>query len=404
MSPQDRIKGLALRCDLRGIITEVLQNTLGLRNVFQSGKNFTRAVHQGSFSKALNFLTEIQTKGALLNWDFYVQMDKQLERLYLSGIVLGEDLFLIGAKNRSDLIHLFQGIIPGGKEFLQRMGVDKLEEPNKKPPEAPSFSDDDMYDQLTVLYNEMTNLQRQLSKKNVELQRMSKQKDQFLGMAAHELRHPLGIIQMLSGFLLDEAASMLDQEQIEYLSLIKTYTESMQRLLDEFLNIAIIESGRLYLTKKPTNLIEVFKKNLALSSLLTEKKKVKLDLFHDDDIPMVMVDGPKIEQVLNNLISNALKSSPEESRIEIYLHHSGSKIVFKVKDQGSGISPELLPKLFEPFEKSLPLNSESPPSSGLGLAIARKIVEAHEGRIWVESEVDKGSTFSVSLPIKKNSS
>jgi signal transduction histidine kinase len=249
----------------------------------------------------------------------------------------------------------------------------------------------------------MANLQRQLSKKSVELEKLAKQKNLFLGMAAHELRHPLGIIRMLSDFLLEEAAAQLTPEHIEYLDLIKTNTASMQKLVDDFLDIAIIESGKLKLVKKQTNLLEIFQKNVALNRLAAAKKQVDLNLYHDEKIPDMVVDSTKIAQVLNNLISNALKFSPEGSQVEVHLRHSGKEIIFEVRDQGSGISASLMPKLFETFEKSDYPRDEGLKGAGLGLAIARKIVDAHGGKIRVKSEVDKGSVFIATLPIKTKS-
>jgi signal transduction histidine kinase len=402
MNQQEKIQGVALRCNLQGEILEVLQNTFKHPGAFESGKHFMHAVHQGSFPKWLNFQSEIRKEKAVFDWDLFVHMGNRLECLHFSGTILDNDLFLIGAKNRSDLVKLFKKLMPGGKKLLKKLDSDLLEGQGKERSKMSSFKDQDMYDQIAVLYNEMANLQRHLSKKSAELEKMTKRKNYFLGVAAHELRHPLGIIQLLSGLLLEEALSKLTPEQIEYLTMIKTYSESMQGFVDDFLDIAASESGKLHLKKEPSSLLEIFTKNLATNRLVAEEKQVTLQLFHDDKIPIVRVDPSKIEQVLNNLLSNALKSSPEGGRIEIHLRHSGKEIVFKVKDQGSGIDPEDMPRLFEPFEKSAYSHNGSLQGSGLGLAIARKIVDAHEGRIWVESEVNKGSTFFVSLPIEMN--
>jgi signal transduction histidine kinase len=168
------------------------------------------------------------------------------------------------------------------------------------------------------------------------------------------------------------------------------------------LDISIIVSGKLRLEKKPTDLVNIFQKNIAFNRLAATKKQVDLILCHDDKIPNAMVDPLKIEQVLNNLISNALKFTPEGSGIEVHLRHSGENIIFEVKDQGPGIRANQLPKLFVAYEKSDFPPDKSLRGAGLGLAIAQKIVQAHEGTIQVESESDKGSTFTVNLPIKTN--
>ena len=379
-------------------------DTLGRCDPFQTGKNFIQVIHQGSFSKGLNFLMEIQKKGIVLNWEFYTQIGKKLERLHFCGRTEGDNLFLIGAKNSSDLLPLFNKIFPEQKKNLEKALHDGDNSASEQDFPASSFQNDEIYDQLTALYNELANMQRQLVKKNVELERLSKQKNHFLGMAAHELRHPLGIIHMLTGFLQEECAYKLEPEQMEYLNTIDTLSESMQKLIDDFLSISTIESGKLSLKKEPARLVEIFQNNLSLNKLNADRKHIELVFCHDEKIPVVMVDPSKMEQVLNNLIANALKFSPEGSRIEVCLRQTGDEIILSVKDQGTGISPELLPRLFDPFEKSHSLPEKSYQGSGLGLAIAKKIVESHGGEIHAESETGKGSTFVVKLPVETRSS
>jgi signal transduction histidine kinase len=391
MNPREKIPGLALRCTPQGKILDILQDALGQKDVFQRGKNFLGVIQEGSIPKALNFFAEIQKKGAAFNWEFFVRIGNQFKGIHFSGTVLGDDLFMIGAKDRHSL-----------EQISKRWGANVFEAPIHDHSEESSSVDDNTYDQFTALYNEMANLQRQLSKKSVELEKLSKQKDLFLGMAAHELRHPLGVVQILSDFLLEEAVSQLSPEHVQYLNQIKTNITTMQQLVDDFLDISIIVSGKLRLEKKPTDLVNIFQKNIAFNRLAATKKQVDLILCHDDKIPNAMVDPLKIEQVLNNLISNALKFTPEGSGIEVHLRHSGENIIFEVKDQGPGIRANQLPKLFVAYEKSDFPPDKSLRGAGLGLAIAQKIVQAHEGTIQVESESDKGSTFTVNLPIKTN--
>jgi signal transduction histidine kinase len=391
MNPKEKSSGIAFRCNPQGKILDILQDTLGQQDVFQPGKNFLRVIHEGSIPKALNFFAEIRTKGAAIDWEFFMRVGNQFKGIHFSGTILGDDLFMIGAKDRHAL-----------EQMSKKWEGDVFEARIHDHSEESRSIDDSTYDKLTALYNEMANLQRELSKKSAELEKLSKQKDLFLGMAAHELRHPLGIVQMLSEFLLEEAVSQLSPEHIQYLNEIQRNAATMQQLVDDFLDISIIVSGKLRLAKKSTDLVNIFQKNIALNRLAATKKQVDLDLCHDDKIPKVMVDPSKIEQVLNNLISNALKFSPEGSRVEVHLRHSHENIIFEVKDQGPGIRANQLPKLFGEYEKSDFPRDKSVQGTGLGLAIAQKIVQAHEGLIQVDSRVDKGSTFIVTLPIKTN--
>jgi signal transduction histidine kinase len=392
MNSQDKTPGIALHCDREGIIREILQDTLGPSTVFQTGKHFLRTLHEGSQPKGLNFLTEIRTSGKAIDWEFFIPIKNKPECIHFSGILTGKDFFLIGAKDLKGLDIL--------TSKWESMGFAESRQVRSQESAA---IDEDTFDQLTVLYNEMSNLQRQIFKKSVELEKLSEQKDHFLSMAAHELRHPLGIIQMLSDFLLEETAAKLTPENVEYIKLIKSNSASMQKLVDDFLDIAIIQRGKLHLKKEPIDLVEIFQKNIALHRLVAKKKRIDLELTRDGKIPQLMADPNKIEQVLNNLISNALKYSPSESQVQVHLRHSGNHIIFEVRDQGYGIPDSFLPKLFEAFEKSESLPDTNPPGAGLGLAIAKKIVEAHEGKIQVKSEFKKGSAFRVFLPVKINS-
>jgi signal transduction histidine kinase len=142
---------------------------------------------------------------------------------------------------------------------------------------------------------------------------------------------------------------------------------------------------------------------LALNSVLAETKRIKLLLQSTGALPAIMIDPVKVEQVLNNLISNAVKFSHPGSSVEICLTLHAEEVVVSVMDEGLGIPSEELNRLFKWFGRTSVKGTEGERSTGLGLAIARRIVAGHEGRIWVDSEVGHGSTFFFSLPIELGS-
>jgi len=191
----------------------------------------------------------------------------------------------------------------------------------------------------------------------------------------------------------------LNEKQIKFFSIIESSSEFMVRLIDDLLDISKIESGKLELNLQSTDLISLVKHNVELNSVLAEEKQIELLFSYDEHLPKIMIDAHKIEQVLNNLISNAIKFSYPQSTIEIHVTRSENNAVISVRDKGQGIPADELDKLFKPFEKSSVKGTEGEKSTGLGLIIVRKIVEGHQGEIWVESEVGKGATFYVSLPI-----
>lgn len=251
---------------------------------------------------------------------------------------------------------------------------------------------------LVQLNNDFSNLNRELQKGNAELVKLNELKNQLLGMAAHDLRNPIGAIQNLSSFLLEETGKALNPMHLQFLNLIHSSSSFMLSLLDDLLDIAKIEAGKLDLDMQPRDLIELVKRNVALNQVLADKKKIRIRLHHYEALPLVPLDAMKIEQVLNNLLSNAMKFSEPETVVTINVLRSGDHVTVSVADQGQGIPEADLGKLFQPFSKTSVRSTSGEKSTGLGLAIVRKIIMGHLGKIWVQSHVGKGSTFFFSLP------
>ncbi len=256
---------------------------------------------------------------------------------------------------------------------------------------------------LVQLNNEFSNLNRELQKKNIELTKLNELKNHFLGMAAHDLRNPLGAIRNLSEFLLEDARDSLSDEYIQFLELIHTSSNFMLSLLDQLLDIARIEAGKLELDFQSTDLISLIKSVVDINKILAEKKKIQIRLEHFETIPYVELDSMKIEQVMHNLLSNAIKFSPEGNLIKVHVFLSGEHVTVAVTDKGPGIPEEDIQKLYQPFTKTSVKTPEGEKSTGLGLAIVHKIILGHMGKIWVESKVDQGTTFFFSLPVKAES-
>jgi signal transduction histidine kinase len=163
----------------------------------------------------------------------------------------------------------------------------------------------------------------------------------------------------------------------------------------------MIESGAIELRTKPIDLTELVKRHTAVNRPVAARKNIRLELDVEPGLPAIEADPHKIEQVLENLISNAIKFSPRQTAVKVTLRREGGGLKIAVTDQGPGIPEDERGKLFQPFSRTSVRPTGGEQSSGLGLAIARKIVEAHRGRIWLESEVGKGSTFFVTLPTKE---
>jgi len=241
--------------------------------------------------------------------------------------------------------------------------------------------------------------QSQLLDRNTALELLNEQKNRLLGMAAHDLRNPLSVILAYSDFLETDAFAVLDQDQRDFVSTIKSTSEFMLNLINELLDVSTIESGQLQLECVPTDLRMLVSRNVSLNRVLAQQKHIDLDFEAADNLPPLTIDCGKIEQVLNNLIGNAIKYSHPHTRITIRIDCDDSRMTVSVIDQGQGIPEADLPKLFKAFGRANVKTTGGEQSTGLGLVIARRIIEGHGGNTSVQSKVGIGSSFSFTLPI-----
>lgn len=276
--------------------------------------------------------------------------------------------------------------------------------PNDKPEKRSHEQKRDTYDDLTSLNSELANTQRELVKKTAELERTNEFKNQMLGMAAHDLRNPLTVILNFSEFLMEDyEEGELDEEQYELVKEIKNSSEYMLQIVEELLDISAIESGSISLEKEEVDLNELVEHAVTLNRPTADKKGIRLKVKPCEESCVVEIDPHKFQQVLNNLISNAIKYSHPDTTTTVGIRREPPEsaerpLTLYVSDEGQGIPGEDRDKLFRPFAKIGVEATGGERSIGLGLAISKRIVEAHGGTIDVKTEVGKGSTFSVNLP------
>jgi signal transduction histidine kinase len=243
--------------------------------------------------------------------------------------------------------------------------------------------------------------ERELRDRIQELQGLNHIKNEFVGMAAHDLRSPLAVVEMYASFLLDDPNSPLTAKERDFLRVIKNQGRFMLNLINDLLDVSRIESGNLDLKIQPGDWVQLVRRNADLNSALAARRGLSIVVEVTDPEPIVIPFDPnRAEQVLNNLIGNAVKFSPPGGRIVVRVCRDGAFLRTSVSDNGPGIAAEELPALFKPFHRgSAPLPAGER-STGLGLPIARRIVEAHGGQIGVVSEEGHGSTFWFTLPAR----
>lgn len=240
---------------------------------------------------------------------------------------------------------------------------------------------------------------RELEEKNALLEEANRTKNLFLGMAAHDLRNPIGNIGALAELILDVETTMSREKRNKLLGLICSQAEGMLNLLGDLLDISKIEAGKVELHPESTVLATYVEEVRERNRLLAEKKKITLTTDVAPGLPAVAFDANRIGQVLNNLLTNAFKYSPINTSVVLRVRAISGSVEFSVLDQGQGIPPDEIPKLFGAFQRASTKPTAGEDSTGLGLCISRKIVEAHGGKIGVESEPGRGSRFWFTLPV-----
>jgi len=231
------------------------------------------------------------------------------------------------------------------------------------------------------------------------LEQLNQTKNKFLGIAAHDLRSPLGSIRGFASLLIDELSGQLSSDQQEFLDIIYQQSKHMLALVDDLLDVAVIESGKLDLRIRKDSVIEMIVKRIRLFQYKLHKKDIELTT-HFDNIPNISFDCTRIAQVMDNLLSNAIKFSQEKGKIRVCVHKLEDKIRIDVIDEGPGIPLEHQPHIFGAFQKFRKKQAGSEKSTGLGLSIVKRIVEAHNGIISVISEPGRGTTMRFTLPIR----
>jgi signal transduction histidine kinase len=260
-----------------------------------------------------------------------------------------------------------------------------------------------LIDKHVVLTNTLHEYIEQIETQKQQLEELNAQKNELLGIAAHDLRNPLSAVQVYSELLLRMLNDNLTEKQHDFLERIHQSSLFMAQLIDDLLDLSKIESGTLVLEKVHFDYMVLVQQNVQTNAALAEKKQITIDLEHEPSLPRLLIDPQKIEQVLNNLLSNAIKFSHPNTVISVRVFLRDNTVVTEVADQGQGIPQEDLPHIFKTFHKASVQATNGEKSTGLGLAIAKKIIEGHNGVLGVESRVGKGSTFFFQLPIAEES-
>jgi len=242
--------------------------------------------------------------------------------------------------------------------------------------------------------------EEEIKKQNIQLKKLDQIKTDFLNTTSHELRTPMASIKGYIQMLLKQTLGEITEEQKKALEVILRNTNRLDHLIQDILDISRLESETMKFITEKTEVTKMIKEIAETMPASADLKRIKINIDIQKEIPDLMIDQERIKQVLMNLVNNAIKFSPDGSMIHIKARKEKEDVVFEVQDFGRGIPKNKQKKIFEKFYQVDSGTDRKFGGVGLGLAISKKIIENHEGQIWVESTVNKGSSFKFSLPLQ----
>jgi signal transduction histidine kinase len=254
-------------------------------------------------------------------------------------------------------------------------------------------------DELGALAANLNRMNDELGRLYKELESVSRHKSEFLANMSHELRTPLNAIIGFSEVLGQKMFGDLNDRQAEYVEDIRSAGQHLLLLINEILDLSKVEAGKMEIDVSPVSIAEVLSSGVTMQRERASSHGITLSLEVPDDLSVINADERLVRQVVFNLLSNAVKFTPDGGFVSVSARTVDSMVEISVADTGIGIAPEDLGLIFEEFRQGSAAARIKPEGTGLGLALSRKFVELHGGRLWVDSQLGEGSTFHFTLPM-----
>jgi signal transduction histidine kinase len=381
--------GFAVTCTPDGTLERILRDDFQVLDGTSVGSLFPLLVDRGSMHSALDMLTEAKAVGAAFDYELSVPTPSGPRPLHFAAAFENSHLIIVGESSKERLFGVFEELSAAYNEQLR----DEREILRQA-----ALRDQQAFDEISTLNNELVDMQRELARKNAELRELHDLKNRFLGMAAHDLRSPLSAIVLYTDFMLDHTPDGLSGQQIEYLKVVRDSGHFMVELIESLLDVSVIESGSVFLERQLQDLSALAGRLVTRMSPLASSRGISLSCESAGPIQF-WFDRSKIEQILDNLLGNALKYCPSGSSVFIRSSILGREALVEVVDNGPGIPLEEQKKLFTFFGRGSTKSPHGEKAVGLGLAICKRIAEAHGGTISLESQPGKGTTARLMLPL-----
>lgn len=355
----------------------------------------------GTLAKTMNYLSDALDE----NINALSQEKKQLQNVLLSmndGVVTFDEKGQVVMANPQAIDIMPDASDNGGSHFdILRPFIKEIKDSGENVSQEIKLKGKTISVRMTPLFDDNMKLWGVLAVLQ-DVTRERKLEDlrrEFLGDVSHELRTPLTYLQGYTEALLDDMVKN-QEERYKYLNIILEETLRLRRLVDELLDLSHIEAGHLDIKKNDASIESIVEKVSKKVLPICNNKKIELAIEIQDEIPLIVADEDRIEQVLINLVDNAVRYSPQKSKVVIKVRPSGEGVIVSVKDSGPGIPQDELPFVWERFYKVDKSRERKKSGTGLGLAIVKKIVELHKGRVWVQNCEEGGTEFSFYLPRK----
>lgn len=237
---------------------------------------------------------------------------------------------------------------------------------------------------------------RLFKKKDVAAQ---KEQDDYIAMLVHDIRAPLSVVKGAVDIILHEAKNLSPEDVTKLLNQVKDTADDLLVLVNDILDVSKIEAGKFEIKKVPSDLNLILRSTADKFLSVSNQSNIKINTNLDPSLPKVVMDPDKIERVLNNLLSNSLKFTPDGGEIIISSKMEGDLVKTSIADTGIGITDAMKSKLFHKFVQAGKTSKSEGKGTGLGLTVSKEIVELHKGKIWIEDNKPTGSIFIFTLPI-----
>lgn len=385
MSDQESRDAIVLLCGDTNHVEFVAHNPAGL--TVSPGNPLVALFDPGSRQKALMLVQAIRNREAVFGWELFVHRHRQAVRMTFVGFRMREGVLLAGAETQA---------------FARALLNRTLHEIDLPPPPleeaSPAGDTTNLYDQLAGLNNQLVTMQRDVQRKNAEMARLLEDRAAIAAMAAHDLRTPLQVITSSVRVLELTLGTQIDPHASSALDMIRRNAEVMLVLVTDILLAYSPDIGKLELSLEPLQLEALVRANAEANRALAAQKQITLTFQVSRPVPPVLGDALRLDQVLNNLVHNAIKFSPPGSTIRVGLSAADGAALVEVADHGVGIEPRELAAILSGTSARSHAGARGERGYGLGLDIVRTVVEKHHGTLEGESQPGKGTRFSIRLP------